>query len=374
MSINIETPISASNSDRYKNQKRAQIELQVRCCGGSETLVHGKAVDAVFDVYIVPQIAFTAATLCGEGLRLDWTTDYTHGMNYVTVKSIKRTSTNETLLDFPTRLSSGLNPGYDVIPMENFKALPGDGDPISIEYQVGYDQMTCIPDRTFNDGLPVSYDAGNTTITPRFEREGLDYYAVIPYYQWGKSGCWVATDGGAFECENGRIVQTAIDPDEYEIWYNLPYPMLKSFGVFAEAKNQSGSVWGTSYTECDALDAITHAWSFNGKTCYLHKFEGSMPITQASYQAVYESDLLDSRKHESLSFTDATRGSFTATGALIHDEDYSTFDDFKELLNAHHAVYRDINGGVRHVGITGLSVTRYEIYDVVSVTMSEETI
>ena len=360
----IASTVSTLVPSKFYWWKRAQIEFQVRSSGVNEyKLLHSKPLDVVFDIYMKPTISLTGATWSADGLRLDWTTDYLYGQNYVTVLDVVN-SNGRSILDDKYELASALASGYGTIPAKCFNMIPTNQESITIKYRVGYDQFKMMPGNQ-TQTLTCARNAGSTSGVPTFSMDGLNAYADVPDLG-ARTECWISLDNELIECH-----EAATSPSGKKRFI-LPYPMGRGFGVFTLGNNASGSRWGTAYIEHDAVDVIAHAWSWDGGACYLHKFT-EMPTTTMAYQAVYEADVLDSRKHESVSFANTVRGTFSATGALLHEDDYSSIDEFKELIGKH-AIYRDINGGIRHVGITGVNVTRYEIYDVVTVQMTEETV
>lgn len=359
----------------WEQAKNQQIEFQVRSAGADELeLLHSPASDQVVDIYRIPAISFENSASSGghgnawtpEGLVLEFTNDYTYGTTYLYIDSIEIVSTGESILKKPVEFTTNKINNSFVISRDNITKWIEDGTQIKINYHVGYDQQTKCG-ISYWATRNITYDAGSVNVEPVLSVEGSHMYARVPHL--GTERMWIQVDGELFECSQ---VSTNSDYTVFEVLYPTNGD---EFLIYTEARSQNGSKWGTDISKAH-YKHISYAWTVGAKTVFLRIFKDELPVYSHSHNATYQVDILDSRKHASVSTLKTTTDDLTAYGVLVHNEKYKDDEtplDF-ENLTGKHAIFRDITGGVHYVVVTSVTINEYVDYDEITVQMIEESI
>lgn len=155
--------------------------------------------------------------------------------------------------------------------------------------------------------------------------------------------------------------------------FEVPYPTGKQFLVLAFSATDPldpTQTWYTGSVEHVAIDMPFHGFYWKGGYLMLSASTSSSTVT-TNNSPVYESNVLDNRKREAVSYASAVRVSKAITGAFADADGISpNFAD--AMLDAGHVVYRSPAGGLHHVAITGCDVTEHNGYTEVQIDMIEE--
>ncbi len=350
--------------------KLREIEIQVRCAGGTNYKVyHGAYVDKIVRLYIEPTITFTSAIWTPEGLMLDWTSNYENGTTYLNIASIS---------DSSGKLFDGLltleKDGYSqtaIIPPEALKRWPEDGDELTIEYRAGYDQRKDYEGYPFNRTatVEVETEGGTVSVEPTLIQDGLNLIALVPTL--GTERLWVSTEGGSLVEAYKNNDYTA--PAGYTA-FDVPYAFMETNTIYVMAYSSDMTQWGADISTYTSTKRA-YGWNWDGGHAYLQIFHDQQPTHNFTHTATYEVSSLGNRKNESVSYGSSVHTGFTAVGAINADTE-STLKDFKALLESGHAIYRDLGGDIHYVAVTSYSVAEHPAYGLtdISVSMIEEAI
>ena len=351
----------------YKNM---QIELQVRCVGvdGLSSLV-GKAATASFEAVFKPTFQFPSAGISPQGLRIAYSSDYTGGMSALRIGSLS-VDGRSILLGGALEAGPLDSGGTFLIPADRLGEIIQDGSQVSIRYRIGTDQVDAIGG-ALTASVPASEDAGSgADATPELSKgPGRTMTARLPHI--GEERLWVRLpDGAGFEVD-GRISGD-------EAVFSIPYPFGTDFTVYATVSSEDGDSWGVSSTAMPAGHPLAdgmpcHAWSWDGGT-FLLECSSDPLVTDRTLTPVYESNVLDSREFESVSFAPTVKGAYKATGLLYEHITESSKAQLMALLKARHALYRAPSGEVAHIAVTGVSYRTHREATVVEVGMIEEAV
>lgn len=357
---------------RYKN---LQVEFQVRCVGVDETenLV-GQAATQSFYFLWNPTYTFQTAGITPEGLRIGYTSDYTAGMANMTITGIYKADEvpppsqddwiwyrDNNLLKNDPYFDALDSEGTLLIPYDSFREIPTDGELLELRCKHGTDQISFIGTATAR--VTAQEDTGyGLDATPVLEMAaGRMLKATVPYED---ARMWLMVDGKTVELEGEDGV------------FLVPYPFAKDFTLFTSVVNDSS--WGTNSTYINKENPLVinkecHAWNWKGGSFLLEANSDAL-VTDRELKPVYEANVLNSRKHESVSFATTVRGSYTAVGLMLDNVTESTHEMLEALVAAHHVHYRAPSGETADVAITGASYTRHSEHTFVQIDMIEETV
>lgn len=353
----------------WANVKNAELEFQLRCAATGnqdEDPCHSQAASRTLNVYKKPSVAVTGAGWSPEGLRIGWSSDYTYGTTYLTVKKIMfdgvvaYNNPNGYVLQGMGATGSGL------IPADILRKWPQNSQTLSVTYDVGYDQATQLSSPNTNT-YTVSFDAGTTTVEPVFVNSGAKLIAVVA--DLGTTRMWIAYEDKLIECwEDPAYTVTS----GYKA-FDIPYPMRKAFNVYTSTHNAAGTSWANDITEHDPVNRYANAWTWKGGSAYLI-YSPERPSISTTYNPVYSAEVLDGREHEAVQFSGTVKVSKDVSGDLMPN-DTSTVEDFEALLAAGHALFRSMNGEIFDAAITAVSTTEVNnSYTEVSVSMIIESV
>ena len=361
------TPLQVAYS--WANVKNAEFEFQLRSAATgnqNEDPHHSHVASRTLNAYKKPSVAITAAGWSPEGLRLGWSSNYTYGTTYLTIKQvmfdgiIAYNDPNGYVLQGMGSTGSGL------IPSELLSKWPQNRQTASVTYDVGYDQAPQLNDPNTST-YTVSFDSGTTALSPTFNSVGAKLVCVTQ--NLGVTRMWLAYEDKLIECWE--------DPD-YTVSsgymaFDIPYPMRKPFKVFVSTVNQSGTRWANAVLEHAGVNRYANAWSWKGGSAYLI-YTPDRPSISTSYNPVYSAEVLDGRDHEAVQFSGTVKVTKEVSGDLM-PTDTSTVADFEALLESGHAVFRSMNGEMFDVAITGVSANEVNnSYTEITVSMIVESV
>lgn len=342
------------------------LNMEVRTAGNKEdTPLHGYAYSFTGYIHKRPTVAITSTTWTAEGLRVDYTSDYQYGTTITKFYSLSNLTTTKEYMAINSgyRSETSSTTGTLYIPLDKFKEWPAEGASLILRYRVGNDQR----EPWFNDSstVSISYTGGTTSVSPTFVEIGPRLIAEVPHL--GKTRVWVSYDGNIYECDVAENYTPASGKRAFEIIY----PMGKDFKVFVSSTNSDGSQWGTTMVSHDAMPYVFHAFNWKGGSVYLQRFIGDRAVA-TTYEAVCETDVLDSRARESVSYASTVKVRKSVSGILLSD-DVSDISDLTELANKH-VVYRSPLGSMHEVAIVSVRTTERGNRIEVSVDMVEEAV
>lgn len=351
---------------QWAEAKKKQLEIQVRSAGSEDLeLLHSAAVDEIIDIYRKPEVNFTGIGWSPDGLVFGYTTDYKYGSTYLYIDEIIANGKN--ILREPLELWTNTTNTSYVIDREKIKTWIEDGTQLNIKYRVGYDQQK-ICDGTLSTIQLLEYDAGSVDVEPVLSKEGEHLYARVPHL--GTERMWVQYQGNIVECPLVDTLGTT-----YSIFEVLYSTTGDEFYIYTEARSSDGSQWGTDISKAH-YKYISYAFTEGTKTLFLRVFKDELPVYSHSHDAIYQADILDSRKHATVSMSQTRTDDMTAYGVLVHDKRYGdeqTPEDFEELTGKH-IIFRDIYGGIHYAAVINVSISENYGYDEITVNMIEETI
>ena len=157
--------------------------------------------------------------------------------------------------------------------------------------------------------------------------------------------------------------------------FTVPYPFGSDFTIFTSAED--GDDWGTNSLEVMSTNPLLkdpcHAWSWDGGQFLLEASNDNL-VTERTLKPVYETNALNARERESVSFAKTIGGEFSAKGMLIDNVTESTVEQLIALTKAQHVFYRAPSGETADVAIVGVSYTSHPEHSFVQVDMVEETV
>ena len=157
--------------------------------------------------------------------------------------------------------------------------------------------------------------------------------------------------------------------------FTVPYPFGSDFTIFTSVED--GDDWGTNSLEVMSTNPLLkdpcHAWSWDGGQFLLEASNDNL-VTERTLKPVYETNALNARERESVSFAKTIGGEFSAKGMLIDNVTESTVEQLIALTKAQHVFYRAPSGETADVAIVGVSYTSHPEHSFVQVDMVEETV
>lgn len=353
----------------WQNVKNAELEFQLRSAAtGSQTEdpCHSALASRTLSVYKKPDVAITGAGWTPEGLRLGWSSDYTYGTTYLTIKKIMFDGLVAYNDSYGYTLQGMGATGSGLIPADILRRWAQDGQTLSVTYDVGYDQEPKLGQPN-DDTETVEFDSGTVTIEPAFVSDGAKLIAVVQ--DLGETRMWIAFEDKLIECwEDPAYTVTS----GYKA-FDIPYPMRKAFSVYTSTHNSSGTQWATDVTEHEAVNRYANAWTWKGGSAYLI-YSSDRPNIATNYNPVYSAEVLDGREHEAVQFSGSVKVNKDVMGDLMPD-DTSTVADFEALLESGHALFRSMNGEIFDVAITNVGANEVNnSYTEISVSMIVESV
>lgn len=355
----------------WANVKNAEFEYQLRSAatgGSNEDPHHSLVASRTLNAYKKPTVSINAAGWSPEGLRLGWSSDYTYGTTYLTIKKVMFNGLVAYNNSFGYKLQGMGSSCSGLLPAELLSRWPLDGASVSVTYDVGYDQAPELNNPNTNTRT-VNFDSGTTTISPSFRFVGARLIAVTQ--DLGETRMWISFDDKLIECwedQTGSIPT----PGGFKA-FDIPYPMRKAFRVYISTHNAAGTSWANYSVNRPAVNRYANAWSWKGGSAYLI-YTPDRPSISTTYDPVYSAEVLDGREHEGVQFSGTVKVSKEVSGDLMPN-DTSTIEDFEKLLAAGHAVFRSMNGEMFDVAITGVNMTEVNnSYTEVSVSMIVESV
>lgn len=342
---------------QYKN---LQVSFQVRCVGVEETeSLVGQAATQDFYFLWKPTYTFPSAGITPEGLRIGYTSDYTAGMSDLLIYNLAVNGKNVLKRNFKAdELEAS---GSFLIPYDYLSEPVADGAAVTFGYHAGTDQISYILEA--RGTVTAHEDAGSgLAVAPTLElAAGRMLKATVPYED---ARMWLMVDGETVELEGENGV------------FLIPYPFAKDFTLFTSAVD--GNSWGTNSTLVKKENPLVinkecHAWNWDGGAFLLEANSDAL-VTDRELKPVYEANVLNSRKHESVSFATTVRSSYTAVGLMLDNVTESTHEMLEALVAAQHVRYRAPSGEIADVAITGASYTRHSEHTFVQIDMIEETV
>lgn len=354
---------------QWANVKNAEFEYQVRSAatGSSTEDPHHSLVAArTLNAYKKPTVTITATGWTPEGLRIGWSSDYTYGATYLTVKKVMFDGVVAYNSAIGYQLQGTGSASSALFPAELLSKWPQNGQTASVTYDVGYDQAPQLNQPNTNTST-VSFDSGTTTIIPSFMEVGAKLYAVVGSLTTTR--VWIAFEDKLIECFEDPSISVRPGAKAFDV----PYPMRKAFRLYVSTVNSTGSRWANAFADHAGVNRYANAWSWKGGSAYLI-YSPDRPNIATSYNPVYSAEVLDGREHEAVQFTKTVKVAKEVSGDLMPN-DTSTIEDFEALLEAGHAVFRSMNGEIYDVAITG--VTANEVnnsYTEITVSMIVESV
>lgn len=353
----------------WTNVKNAELEFQLRCAATgnqNEDPHHSFAASRTMNVYKKPSVAITGAGWSPEGLRLGWSSDYTYGTTYLTIKKIMLDGLVAYNDSYGYTLQGMGATGSGLIPADILRRWAQDGQTLSVTYDVGYDQEPKLGQPN-DDTETVEFDSGTISVEPAFVNDGAKLIAVVR--DLGETRMWITFEDKLVECWEDPAY--TVDPG-YKA-FDIPYPMRNAFNVYTSTVNSTGTQWATDVTEHAAVNRYANAWTWKGGSAYLI-YSPDRPNISTSYNPVYSAEVLDGREHEAVQFAGTIKVSKEVSGDLM-PHDTSTVEDFEALMESGHALFRSMNGEIFDVAITAVSANEVNnSYTEITVSMIVESV
>lgn len=356
--------------------KAKQYDYEVRCVSISDSTstnnVIGPASGGEISVYYMPTITIDSAEWSPkDGLSLGYTTDYPCGANYVYVTGLDFTSSKYSDWNGKRAATSNGNGsvtfGRDVVP------LVDNGDTVTVTYSVGSDQW---PDfgSAVTKTLTISYDTSSSVdMTQAIAvSKGRKLSVTVPHV--GTEELWVYAGSGSRFTRHykGGVVNGS------KTTFEVEYPFGSDIRTLAMGYRQDGS-WGYSVVDTSHDSELfrykmpAHAFTWDGGSFVIEASSDTL-VTDRTIDSDYESNSLNGREYETVTFGTTKKSHYTAEGLLYEGVTESVAEEVEKLLDARHVFYRAPSGECANVAITGVSYTRHLEYTKVTVNAIEETV
>lgn len=342
--------------------------------GKAGLMAHGPS--DVKDVKLLwkPSLTSTTATLGPAGLTIAYAIDYKHGGNAIEVASLKGADGRELLASNATHLrTTGLGrSGSIVIPWSDMVDAPTEGEEVAATLVV-----------TTKDGgqaeavkaLPVAYEATKADLI-HATTATTDRYTI-------GVGMPAHDEDSAYIVQGGRNDSVALEgADDGKREADAVPALGSSARVLIVSRN--GTEWDYEFVEVAGLDDGAYVWNWTDedgtRRAAVMRYEFDEPITQQdSWKAECSELVTTGRPLPSYKFGKSATRDLGVSGKLMKrwmgPQKWASEGDFVALLRAHHVLFRNRFGGVHHVAITGVDITRtYDEYTSVSVSQNEETL
>lgn len=356
--------------------KAMQYGYEIRCVSISDSTstnnVIGPASAGEISVYYMPTISIESAEWSpADGLSLDYTTDYSCGANYVYVTNLdfakseysdwsgKRTNTSHG--------NGSVKFGRDIVP------LVANGDVVNVIYSVGSDQWPNFG-TDVTKSLTIRYDTSSSVdMTQTLSiAKGRRLSVTVPHVGIEELWMYAGSDGSFTRHYKGGTVNG--DKTTFEV----EYPFGSDIKTLVMGYKTDCS-WGYSVKETKHDDEMfqyktpAHAFTWDGGSFVIEASSDTL-VTDRSINTDYESNSLNGREYETVTFGTTKKSHYTAEGLLYAGVTESVPEEIEKLLDARHVFYRAPSGECANVAITGVSYTTHTEYTKVTVNAIEETV
>lgn len=344
--------------------KQEEFEYQVRTYGTGDTAaITGAPGDCVVKIWRRPKVNFTKAAFSGDGLHLEYISDYAYGTNHINVRHIKVARTGKNILRGGTYFATGdINTSF-VIPLEriNFKELQ-DGDQLTVYFDNGTEAFN--RSDTIVQTLPVALNsASHVDFHINYKTNDKKNQLEVDFPALDTRKCYFAYGDKIYSVEEPYKV------DGGRAYYSIPFP-YEDFVVYCSAMSSDMDTWGVGTLDSSQVRyKPAHAWSWgtnDGLAIALNVADGI--ITDRSITNEHEKYRLSGRKRNVVRFDTVSNSEYTASG-IIRGEDMLA--DLIALQEQKFALYRPPYGGMVRVAITDVSYTTNARYTEVKVSMVE---
>ena len=327
----------------------------------------GHSASAMLTANYVPSFTLTTAAFGPLGLKVEATSPYTDGTNFV----VFRVLDGDGNIITPPWLDSSFKgaTGTLSVPLDNIFEWLEENEQITVEYWHGTDNyMSLWNEQPTGQLMTVTYDAGHgVTLDPQVtvgpgRTLVVDVDSTLP-------------NEAVYIRRNGKLTAVDKNPDGT---FSCLYPFTETFELYCVAYNNDMSSWGTWEETITPTSAYLggrrpcHAWNWDGGS-FLLELSDAVLSTERKLEATYDAVTLDSRKYQSVLFSKTVESTYEADGILKHGLTESDKQQLLALLNAQHVTYRAPHGDVADVAITSVSYVDWHEYTKVSVEMIQET-
>lgn len=359
---------------RYNN---AEVEIRVICCGGGgASSVHGGAASATHRNVFVPMVTFGACGVSPEGVRIDYTTNYVDdsgvslGENHIYVTGVHVNGGANVLAK--EQEYHGLDSDSSIlIPRTALTADVPDGATVTLDYQVGNDQMRRWTYRTWNSAaLTAQYDGGNTPLEIAMEPTRGRLLDVSVRHLGTSKLYMLARNGVRWDYEPNHVA-------DGRAHFLVDYPFNAGFDLYVTSTSVDSDTWGVEYERIHKGDAVVsryspaHCWAWDGGR-FMLECDASQMQASRKLSPEYAAHTLNGRSRQAVTYGTTVKSSFVASGALIEGVTEYGVSDLLAMQAARHVRYRSPGGDIAEVAITDVSYTDYAGYTDASVSMVEE--
>ena len=342
--------------------KNLRCEWQVRCVGNTEStrlLVGGSATCACYAPFM-PALSIGKLGWSPDGLRVEYSSDYGKGTNYVRVESVK--SGKAEILLKPYESQGNDSSSTFLVPQSSLRRRVEDGEELTVTAKVGTDQLKWFW-KQYSATLPAPYDSGSSALEIEVSDNG-DGTLVATVAELGTTHAYIAYGDRMDRLE---YLGTAGGKSSYLV----PYPFGTPYSIYAASVSKDGDTWGTASLDMPASKERMHAWTA-GKVHVALKVtdDGGGLVDSYTEEADAESYRLVGREHEHVQFGGTYGGSLPVTGASLDQE--SDYEAFRNLLRAHYALYRSPAGHTYEVAVKSVSFGQRPGYMAVKVDQVQE--
>lgn len=366
---------AVNNTDR----DRVEVQLEVRRFvegyqGRAGLMAHGQSDVQTARLVWEPTITISGAELGPDGLSVSYSSDYAHSANMVEVEEVTGADGRSLLATNAASLRSTSMPaeGTVTIPYSDLADLPADGEELSVTLSLSTREdvtaeATATVAETVADGRTATIEPTLTT-TDRYTvevSEPAHDEDEAHLVQGGRS------DEVALSAEDGKMVGEAV-------------PALGSSAKALLVARESDGTWNATTAAVSGIDDGAYVWNWTDadgtRRAAVLRYGLDEPITQQDSWKAEASELMTmGRPLPAYRFAKAATRDLGVSGELLKagvaQRRWETEADFVALLRAQHALFRNRFGGVHHVAITGVDITRtWDEYTSVSVSQNEETL
>lgn len=327
-------------ADDGSNFKTLTMQVGVRAFGEESDLLgayrHGPEVSSNFSYSFVPTISVSKTELCGEGVKVYYSSNLNSGKVVIGAKGFGMT-------EYVTENGKYGASGHVLIPKDKIKRVPVVGTlaPIDIVFRYGGD--------TELHTQSVLAEAPNKDTTLSASVSESDYGTGLVACKSRGGSCSV------YMSNSERVIKFYKKEETSEqVVYECIGPMNLSYNVIAWM--QDGDNWNAVNATIPPISGHSLVWLYEGGYAVLDLNASERQVKQEdSISRSSESYSIYGREYIGYKLQKAKDRSVNASGVIVDaDPKHGTWESFIKLLEAGHAVYRNPRGDVFNVAVTDI--------------------